>query len=243
MKGRKMEAKKVTVSAISDLHGDLLVNIPACDVLVIAGDICPVNASHHPRAQALWLTSRFYPWCEGLLKSSRARAIVFTPGNHDFVFGTALIDDLGLPPGVVCLVDREATVCGLRIYGTPWTPVFGDWAFMEEDSRLIFRFSGIPTGLDLLVSHGPAYGWCDTVASDHAAAVPPEHLGSKSLRDAVRRAKPRWMVCGHIHTGSHVPVSVIGGAVTVVNVSAMDEDYQTVMQPRVLDFFTEGETK
>ena len=55
------------VAAISDLHGDLIPadEFPPCDLLLIAGDVSPID-DHSPRAQQLWLETVFAPWLSQL---------------------------------------------------------------------------------------------------------------------------------------------------------------------------------
>ena len=96
---------------------------------------------------------------------------------------------------------------------------------MADEAALAGKYEAIPEGLDVLISHGPAYGLCDTVLSPAWPGSPGQPLGSRALLAAVRRVKPRWTLCGHIHTGSHTPVD---GA---VNVSLLDEKYDMAYKP------------
>lgn len=226
--------KQIKASAVSDLHGNLNFDVPECDILAIAGDICPVRESHHPVHQRHWLERTFYPWCESLVSSGPARHVVFTPGNHDFVFEAGQSPEA--PQGVTCLIDRAAEIQGVKFYGTPWSVRFGRWAFMADDAELVAKYKGIPEGLDVLISHGPAYGLCDTVLSPAWPGSPGQPLGSRALRTAIERVKPRRVLCGHIHTGSHDPVFAIPWAcskqgVEVVNVSLLDESYAPAYRP------------
>lgn len=67
------------VVATSDLHG-FLPQIPPCDLLLIAGDVCPVW-NHRLPFQRKWLRETFTPWLESL----PARKIVGVWGNHDSI--------------------------------------------------------------------------------------------------------------------------------------------------------------
>lgn len=225
--------KEVKVAAVSDLHGNLSFKVPQCDILAIAGDICPVRESHHPAHQRHWLEHKFYPWCEKRLVSGVGH-IVFTPGNHDFVFEAK--QDPELPPNVTCLIDRAAEIQGVKFYGTPWSLEFHNWAFGLNEYRLAAKYKCIPEGLDVLISHGPAYGLCDTIMNPVWTGSPEMPLGSRALRAAIERVKPRRVLCGHIHTGDHDPVFAIPWAcskqgVEVVNVSLLDESYALAYKP------------
>src|SRR3954452_2707665 len=102
-----------TIVAVSDLHGTLPA-IPPCDLLLIAGDICPVT-NHGVAFQAQWLHREFCDW----LKKVPARKTVFIAGNHDFVFEQA--KEL-LPRNwpATYLQDSGIRWEGLNIWGTPW---------------------------------------------------------------------------------------------------------------------------
>jgi 3',5'-cyclic AMP phosphodiesterase CpdA len=75
-----LEARtEMRIVCVADLHG-FLPPVPACDLLVVAGDVCPLD-DESPPAQRRWLRSTFARW----LDDAPAAAIVGTPGNHDFV--------------------------------------------------------------------------------------------------------------------------------------------------------------
>src|SRR6186997_2995362 len=113
------------VSAVADLHGNLP-EVPPCDLLLIAGDICPVR-DHGLRAQRQFLDGPFRQW----LDAAPARHVVGVAGNHDFVFEQ---EPERVPTDLrwTYLQDESTTIAdlaGLKVYGTPWQPVFFDWAF------------------------------------------------------------------------------------------------------------------
>jgi 3',5'-cyclic AMP phosphodiesterase CpdA len=54
------------IVAVSDLHG-FLPDIPPCDLLVVAGDVCPDRfgpfaAIHNPPDQQAWFDRNVRPW-------------------------------------------------------------------------------------------------------------------------------------------------------------------------------------
>jgi Icc-related predicted phosphoesterase len=74
--------------------------------------------------------------------------------------------------------------------GIPLTP-FGSWSFDFTELEAEAMLRDCPPGA-VLISHSPPYGTVDLSARG-------DHLGSKAIRDAVLRLKPRLVVCGHIH--------------------------------------------
>lgn len=133
--------------------------------------------------------------------------VVATWGNHDFV---GEHDEL-VPPDLpwTLLVDEETTVSGLRIHGTPWVPNLPRWAFNAREEGLQARADLIPAGLDILMSHGPPQGIGDFIpGGSKYGNIGETNVGDLSLNDAIKRARPRFVVCGHIHEARglyHVP--------------------------------------
>ena len=74
--------------------------------------------------------------------------------------------------------------------------------------------------MDILVSHQPPYGCGDF------------GLGSVELRAAIRRVKPKLVICGHIHDGFG---RFECDGTTVYNVSVVDEAYRLVHTPTIID--------
>ena len=75
--------------------------------------------------------------------------------------------------------------------GIPVTP-FGAWSYDFDESQASEMLAGCPHG-GVLVVHSPPR---DTVDHDSSGRV----RGSESIRAAVLKTKPRWVICGHIHS-------------------------------------------
>ncbi|HMP17331.1 MAG TPA: hypothetical protein PKD72_09930 [Gemmatales bacterium] len=140
--------REITILASSDLHG-YLPALPACDLLLLGGDLCPDDT---PDNQAHWLNTTFRNWLEQL----PAAHIVALAGNHDFVFEHR--PDLILELPWHYLQDTRVELHGLHIWGTPWQPVFFNWAFNLEELELKQKWAVIPEDTDILLLHGPPHG-------------------------------------------------------------------------------------
>lgn len=233
------------VCLTSDLHGSLP-TLPECDILVIAGDICPdffrINQRTGVRlkgedAQAIWLRKTFLPW----LRQQPVGRTVAIAGNHDFVFQNASMVPDEFYAEVSYLRDREITLDGLRIYGTPWVPNLPNWAFYAEDYALDEMYGLVPDGLDILVTHGPPFGYGDKT-NMRFASDPDDfdgHVGSLACKDAIQRRWPRVSVFGHIHEGyGHYRIPVDDDPdsyANAYNVALNDENYNPVNPPVVID--------
>ena len=218
-----------TIYAISDLHG-YLPEIPECDLLLIAGDICPVW-NHHIDTQTLWMRSDFQDW----LATIPAKHVIGIAGNHDFVlekypdFGKSI-------KGWEYLCDERTEWEGLTIYGTPWVPTFGRWAYMMPDNLLNNKWENIPMDTDILLVHGPPYMTLDRVLGkgnfDPATGMFDKYAGSKTLlRHVEDRLHLKAIVCGHIHE-AYGEMYMGHGKPRVYNVSHVDLAYNPDNKPR-----------
>lgn len=169
----------VVMSDTHDRHRRL--KVPAGDLLIHAGDFTI-------QAFSPALVYDFNEW----LGSLPHRHKVVVPGNHEFALEEPR--DRAVITNAVLLVDSGTEVEGLRIWGSPVTPLYGGAFGMSRASDRKRHWSRIPERLDILITHGPPFGILDEPG-------PGRHDGCPELRDAVLEAKPRVHVFGHIHTG------------------------------------------
>ena len=203
-----------THSSFED-QGTRMLPVPEGDLLIHAGDATLEGRIGEVDRHLRWMSSLPH------------RHKVMIAGNHDFLF--EMNSDLArsmVPRGITYLQDEEVEIEGLRIYGSPWTPRFFNWAFnLDRGLPLEAAWSRIPEGIDILVTHGPPFGILDFVQRG-------EHAGCKDLRDAVERIKPRLHVFGHIHSG-HGYMAL--GGTTFVNASIVNEAYDPVWEAFTID--------
>lgn len=202
----------------SDLHGHLPV-IPECDLLLIAGDVCPVT-NHRLEYQRQWLDTTYRRW----LKSCPARKIVGVWGNHD---GIAQQRPEWVPelPWTV-LIDELLEWEGVRIYGLPWQLRFYDWAFNLDEPALSEKYRRIPD-CDVIVSHGPPRGFGDLT-------VDGEQTGCQAFSDKIEEICPALVVWGHIHEAAGQwdhPTTLS----KLVNASYLNERYRVANRPTVVE--------
>jgi Icc-related predicted phosphoesterase len=173
----------VFLSDTHELHEEL--TVPECDVLVHAGDYSNRGFTDDLKDFLTWFSKQ-----PGKVK-------LLVPGNHDFCCERtpAMARELCEKVGVRYLQDEGCTVGGLTLWGSPWTPRFGNWAFMKDrGADLAERWALIPERLDVLVTHGPPMGLGDMTRRGVA-------VGCEALLERVQVVKPRLHVFGHIHEG------------------------------------------
>jgi Icc-related predicted phosphoesterase len=132
--------------------------------------------------------------------------VIAIAGNHDFALEDA--PDQGVHRALLgarwtYLQDAGVTTAsGLNVWGTSWAPWFGDLPFVGDRDRLARQFERIPAGLDILIVHGPSYGFGDralpfglpVAPSGRDRDNPGQHVGSPELTAAIERAQPRLAV-------------------------------------------------
>lgn len=221
------------VLAVSDLHGvlprraDGSADVDPCDVLIIAGDICPdfLHSSYDKgeARQANWLANDFRDWLEDVQTAAGKPKVIGIAGNHDFVF------ERGIHPKLPWqyIKDHSTVACGLNIYGVPWCPRLGRWAFYADDRRLRAHYEAVPENLDILISHSPPHGYGDLIpkGTKFNMGTHDIHVGTHQLTNILYDKKPRTVVCGHIHEGRG-KYEYHSHGIQVYNVAYLTEEYE-----------------
>lgn len=212
------------IAFISDTHG-FQPELPDCDILIHAGDFTG-RGTVEEIEDALWWFGK-----------SEARHKICIAGNHDFGFQNHNRQEIfGLLsryfPDVIYLEHNFCEVEGLTIFGSPWVPLFGRWAFMCDRGEMSHKWSVVENVLeqdnkkiDILVSHGPPRGVLDK-------NIYGESCGSIELLTFVQKTKPRYCVFGHIHE-DHGKVELDG--TTFLNVCHVNLDYEPTNQAVVIE--------
>lgn len=204
------------VLVTSDLHGYLPEITEPFDLLLICGDVCPAH-DHYFTFQKQWFETVFVEWVNCLPFKGPWAQVVMTWGNHDQV-GERLtktdIEELRIKTGgrLVILKNQaydfeyinnleDTEVKTVKIFGTPYCKEFGNWAFMVSSEKLHKKYSEIPEGLDILISHdSPHINNLGLIQEGWNAG---EDAGNFILDEYIREKKPRYFFSGHIHSGNH----------------------------------------
>ena len=201
------------IVTISDTHGKHdLVKLPDADLIIHAGDITPMGKESEVKS--------FLNWFSNLSIKYK----VFIARNHDFHFENSSSDVIQniIPKNIIYLKDQEVTIDGVKIWGSPITPWFYDWAFNRERGADIKKhWDLIPLDSDIVVTHGPIHKVLDKT-------VHGQNAGCEELAKAISLIKPKVHICGHIHE-AYGDVNL--NSIHFLNSSVLNEKYRLVNEP------------
>ncbi len=186
--------KNINICFFSDPHGfHHEFELIECDIAICAGDISLRGHRHE--------IVDFLEWFD----KQPAKHKVFIAGNHDYWFDKNhpksinynLEDDSHLdviPESITYLENSSITIEGIKIWGSPVTPWFHNWAFNMIPEDLETFWDQIPDDADIIVTHGPcANTILDKCIRDGA------RVGCPSLTNRISNIRPKILAFGHIH--------------------------------------------
>jgi Icc-related predicted phosphoesterase len=239
--------------AVSDTHGRhdaifrALERLPAFDFLIHGGDFSTIGRPDEISAYAAHL--------QALHTRFPGMRSVIVAGNHDIlldgenyesgrhlrqrfharVAATMTPAEAALrlrKSATLYLENTNGTLDGVHFFGSPDSPEFHDWAFnVARGGELRSRWSKIPTGTNVLITHGPPLGLGDLCASGQRAGCP------DLLAHVKDRIRPQFHVFGHIHEGYGVWDD---GVTTYINASSCTLRYQATNPPIMFDIRKDG---
>jgi Icc-related predicted phosphoesterase len=194
------------IAVIADTHSqERKLSLQPGDLLLHNGDIMTDG----------WRSSEidnFIAW----MKDQPYTHKVVIAGNHDHMLEKGM-RSLADVEGIVYLENSGVELAGVKIWGSPVTPFFYNWAWNVQPHLIHETWDTIPSGLDILMTHGPAAGTLDSITP---GSMP---LGCYDLQLAIERTRPKVHTCGHIHGGHGIKRHPNG--MISINASVIDERY------------------
>lgn len=172
----------VRLVLLSDTH--LLhrnIDVPDADILIHAGDFTMFGKSRLAIID-------FNAWLGELPYRHR----ILVPGNHEFFLEADPVKRSLLSNATV-LINEGIEIEGLRIWGSPVTPLCSGAFGLSAAGDRRQLYAQIPEDTDVLITHGPPYGILDSAPNSGV------HSGCQELLDAVMRIHPKLHVFGHVH--------------------------------------------
>lgn len=229
---------------ISDTHGmHGMISLPSGDAIIHCGDFCNIGTMNE--------CIRFFGWFNALPFKHR----IVIAGNHDIAmdlnhpdsslpsFGCVSESTLGaiipqsegfhyLNDSGCEIVDDKNPHDTIKIWGSPVQPRFFNWAFNRDRGEDIRKhWDLIPSGIDILVTHGPSAGFNDE-CPDFRVRGKMVNVGCEDLKEALKRVKPKVHCCGHVHYGHG---SKFDEDTLHINASICNESYAPINKAQVFD--------
>ena len=182
---------------ISDTHTyhDLLKVPMAIDMVIHSGDCSNPRDPYNNEPEV----REFIDWYKELSPKYK----IYVAGNHDSSIEKKLVTKKDFEDnGIIYLENDYVTIEGIKIFGSPYTPNFGNWSFMRDRNKLDrFWCSAIHDDTDIVITHGPPKGILDKSENrDHQL----ECCGDKSLLNKLLQVQPAYHLFGHIHNSGDI---------------------------------------
>ena len=156
--------------------------------------------------------------------------IILIPGNHDWAFERSwdVMVQVCKDADIILLNDSGFEFNGIKIWGSPITPWFRNWAFNRYRGQEIKKhWDMIPLDTQILITHGPPYEILDVVNRGGS-------VGCQDLSDKIKELKDlKLHLFGHIHESAGQ--TKIDG-VTYSNGCLLDEYYDFTKQPNIFEW-------
>jgi len=236
---------KHKITFISDTHGKhdqivtnkslrkngLPLDLPGGDILIHAGDF--MNSGWNEMEAIM-----FFKWFDSI---DNYDTKIFIAGNHDRWAENNPEEFKGILTGYKTIEYLQDDWMGIyydgpngdmpeeniRIYGSPWSPYFYNWAFNlpRQGVELQEKWSKIPDNTDILICHTMPWGHLDI--TDNMM------VGCELLRFRVDEFKPKIFVGGHIHSGYGYKFD---GHTHFFNAAILNNSYRYTNKPMTIEW-------
>lgn len=176
----------------SDTHGHhkKLPQLEGGHILFFMGDCAEKGYQHEIHTFLKWF---------GNIKSYDYKVMI--GGNHDGFLQwqpeevKKMLSDTDIYGDIIYLEDESIELMGYKVYGSPYSPRIGEWAFdyPRNSTEALKQWSKIPSDTDILLTHGAPHQILDFTRNSE---VP---VGCKALQDRVINVSPLIHAFGHIH--------------------------------------------
>lgn len=177
---------------ISDTHTyHKLLTIPEnIDIVVFSGDCSNPRDPYNNEPEV----KDFIHWFKELPIEHK----IFVAGNHDTSIEKGLIKKIDFSGYNIHYLENDyVTIEGIKFFGSPYTPNFGNWSFMKDRSKINKIWEKVNEDVDVFIVHGPPKGILDLSYSRDGVL---EYCGCSALKKHIlNRIKPKLCLFGHIH--------------------------------------------
>jgi len=183
------------ISDTHTYHG--LLSIPKdIDMIIFSGDC---SNPQNPILNSVEVKN-FIEWFSQI----EAKYKIFVAGNHDVSIEKNYITKQEIESyGIIYLENAHVTIDGLKIFGSPLTPTYGNgWAWNKDRTKLDRIWKNIiDRDVDIIITHGPPKGMLDfSTGYDRQIVM----CGDKSLLNIIEEINPKLHCFGHIHNNNNI---------------------------------------
>lgn len=208
----------IKIVCISDTHRQhraMTTDITSGDIFIFAGD-------------AEIDTFRALKDFNGWLGELNFKFKIFVAGNHDDYLQKLSTEEKQLFfSNAIYLENSSCKVMGINFWGSPYSPIFNDWAFMLNGKMLKKTWDLIPKKTDIVITHCPPFGILDSTPFSKWPC------GCEHLLNRLAIVKPKFHVFGHIHNDAGT-FQFEDNTTTFLNCSMLDDHYNYVNEPRII---------
>jgi Icc-related predicted phosphoesterase len=167
-------------------HNKLI--IPQCDIMIHCGDF---TNKHNPYENELEARN-FLEWYKVLPIKNK----ILISGNHDASCFKGLVKREEYPE-LIWLEHETANIEGLNIFGSPYSPIYGNWYYTYKRGRSKTYWDSIPDNIDIIAVHTMPKGCLDLTKDLDDNLI---QVGCKGLLNRVLEVKPKiGFFGGHLH--------------------------------------------
>lgn len=161
---------------------------PDVDMVIHSGD-----ESNSPNIQNIQECRSFLEWYSHLPIKYK----ILVAGNHSTAIANNWIVRDEIEAYDIIYLEHEYTeIEGIKIFGSPYTPTFGNWSFMKSRQTINRLWDTVTDKVDILILHGPPKGILD---SSYNVDGELEKCGDRTLHKMIDQVKPTLVLFGHIH--------------------------------------------
>lgn len=213
------------ITFFSDTHNaHKFVDIPSdSDMVIFTGDMCGHGNIKECKS--------FLRWFSELPNKYK----VMISGNHDIYMDKSHYKNNGrdynpkdiIPQNIIYLENETVTIEDIKIFGSPVTPWFYDWAFnVNRGEDILEYWNKIEPDTDIIITHGPPQGILDRCMDG-------SEVGCIDLKNKIDEIKPSIVAFGHIHEAYGIKDI---DDVKYINSSIMTVRYQPLNDPITIDY-------
>lgn len=171
-------------------YHDLLEIPPNTDMVIHSGDCSNPRDPYNNEPEV----RNFIDWFKELPIEHK----IYVAGNHDTSIEKGLVKKIDFSGYNIHYLENDyIDIDGIKIFGSPHTPNFGNWAFMKDRGKINRVWENVDSDVDIFVVHGPPKGILDLSYSREGVL---EYCGCNALKKHIlNRIKPKLCLFGHIH--------------------------------------------